>query len=358
MKALIDKLEDTHSLTRKEWVELISAYETPGLIEYAAERARKLTDAVFGKQIYFRGIIEYTNFCRNDCYYCGLRLSGKDTTRYRLTPQQILACAEDGYNMGYRTIVLQGGETAYYEAKGAERMVGIVRAIRERYPDVAVTLSMGEMNREAYQALFDAGADRYLLRHETATKEHYEKLHPPTMSFENRMACLRTLKEIGYQAGAGLMVGSPYQTAEHLAADMMFIADFKPHMVGIGPFQPHHDTPLASFPPGSNELTFFIVSLCRIMNPKLLIPATTALDCGHGDGRQRAILAGANVIMPNLSPEGIKQNYLLYDNKPGITQSAAENLAKLRGLVEEIGYTMVVGRGDHPDTVKEQARAA
>lgn len=358
MKALIDKLEETHELTHEEWVQLIGAYETPGLAEYAAEKARALSLSIFGTQIYFRGIIEYTNFCRNDCYYCGLRLSGQDTTRYRLTPQQILDCADEGHRLGYRTIVLQGGETAYYEAKGAARMVEIVRTIRERYPDTAITLSMGEMNREAYEALFDAGADRYLLRHETATREHYEKLHPQTMSFDNRMECLRILKEIGYQAGAGIMVGSPYQTVEHLANDMVFMANFKPHMVGIGPFQPHHDTPFASFPPGSNELTFFIVSLCRIMNPKLLIPATTALDCGRTDGRQRAVLAGANVIMPNLSPEGIKKNYLLYDNKPGITQSAEENLAKLRGLVEEIGYTMVVGRGDHPDKVKEQAHAA
>ncbi|MBR5951410.1 MAG: [Actinomycetaceae bacterium] len=358
MKALIDKLEQTHELTHEEWVALISAYETPGLTDYAAERARALSSSIFGTQIFFRGIIEYTNFCRNDCYYCGLRMSAPDTVRYRLTSEQILGCADDGYNMGYRTIVLQGGETAYYEAKGAARMVKIVRAIRERYPDVAITLSMGEMDRETYEALFEAGADRYLLRHETATREHYEKLHPPTMSFDNRMECLRTLKEIGYQTGPGLMVGSPYQTAEHLANDMMFLSDFKPHMVGIGPFQPHHATPFADFPAGSTQLTLFIVSLCRIMNPKLLIPATTALDCGRTDGRQGAILAGANVIMPNLSPQGIKENYLLYDNKPGITQSAEENLAKLRALVEEIGYTMVVGRGDHPDRVKEEAQVA
>ncbi|MBP3223548.1 MAG: [FeFe] hydrogenase H-cluster radical SAM maturase HydE [Actinomycetaceae bacterium] len=353
MKHLVDKLEENHELTRDEWVRLISSYGDEDLREYAASRAREASTAIFGKNIYFRGIIEYTNFCRNDCYYCGLRLSAPDTTRYRLTPEQIMDCADEGYRLGYRTIVLQGGETAYFEAKNGKRMVDIVRAIKTKYSDVAITLSMGEMKHEVYQALFDAGADRYLLRHETASADHYKKLHPEKMSFDNRMACLQKLRDIGFQAGPGMMIGSPGQGAEELAEDMLFISRFEPHMVGMGPFQPHHATPFHDQPSGSVELTLFIVSLVRLLRPKLLLPATTALDCDVNDGRQRAILAGANVIMPNLSPEGLKKNYLLYDNKPGITQSAEENLVKLRSLVEEIGYTMVVGRGDHPDRVKE-----
>lgn len=353
MKALIDKLEAERELSRAEWITLFDAYEDCELVAYAMERARAVADSVFGTQIYFRGIIEYTNFCRNDCYYCGLRRSAKETVRYRLTPKQIMECAAEGYRLGYRTIVLQGGETAYFEG---ERMVDIVRALRVAYPDIAITLSMGEMKREVYEALYDAGADRYLLRHETATKSHYEQLHPPSMSFDNRMRCLHELKSIGYQTGPGMMIGSPGQTSAHLAEDMRFLKEFGPHMVGIGPFMPHHDTPFAREKAGSTELTLLVVAAVRLMGPELLIPATTALDTRESDGRQRAILAGANVIMPNLSPEGIKKNYMLYDNKPGVEQSAEQNLAKLRAVVEEIGYTMVTGRGDHPQRVGDGAR--
>lgn len=355
MKQLVDKLERDGELSRPEWIALFDAYRDPSLLAYAMERARAVADSVFGKQIYFRGIIEYANFCRNDCYYCGLRRSARDTVRYRLTPEQIMDCAAEGYRLGYRTIVLQGGETAYYEG---ERMVKIVRALREAYPDVAITLSMGEMRREVYEALWAAGADRYLLRHETATKEHYEQLHPANMSFENRMRCLRELKAIGFQAGAGMMIGSPGQTSAHLAADMAFIKEFGPHMVGIGPFQPHHATPFAHEPGGSVELTLLVIAATRLMMPDLLIPATTSLDTQEHDGRQRAVLAGANVIMPNLSPQGIKKNYMLYDNKPGVEQSAEENLARLRSLVEEIGYEMMPGRGDHPSLSVPKPRAA
>lgn len=343
MKTLIDTLNSKKKLSQKNWLRLLSSYQ-PEDVQYAAELARGLAQKQFGKAIYFRGIIEFTNYCRNDCYYCGLRCSAKSTIRYRLTKEQILGCCQDGYAMGYRTFVLQGGEDPYYTD---ERVCELVSSIKKTFSDVAVTLSLGERSRESFKSMFDAGADRYLLRHETATKLHYEKLHPQSMSFDHRMNCLWQLKEIGFQTGCGMMVGSPFQTVENIAEDMQFIADFQPHMIGIGPFRPHHDTPFRDFPDGSNELTFFLLSLCRIMQPDVLLPATTALDCGTEYGRQKAILAGVNVIMPNLSPRAVRKNYLLYDKKPGLEQDAASNLAALKRIVEEIGYQMVVGRGDY-----------
>lgn len=347
MKTLIDTLNSKKRLSHENWLRLLSSYQ-PEDARYAAELARGLSQKQFGTAVYFRGIIELTNYCKNDCYYCGLRCSAKSTIRYRLTKEQILGCCQDGYALGYRTFVLQGGEDPYYTE---ERVCELVHSIKITFPDVAVTLSLGERSRESFQSMFDAGADRYLLRHETAAKPHYEKLHPQSMSFDHRMNCLRELKEIGFQTGCGMMVGSPYQTMDNLAEDMQFIADFQPHMIGIGPFRPHHDTPFCNFPDGSNELTFFLLSLCRIMQPNVLLPATTALDCGTEYGRQKAILAGVNVIMPNLSPRTVRKNYLLYDKKPGLEQDAASNFAALKRMVEEIGYQMVVGRGDYKPTL-------
>lgn len=343
MKALIDELKTTKRLSKDNWVRLFSAY-SPDDVQYAASAARAIAQKCFGRDIYFRGIIEFTNYCRNDCRYCGLRQSAAHTTRYRLSLVQIMDCCREGYELGYRTFVLQGGEDGYYTD---ERVSVLIRSMKEAFPDAAVTLSLGERSLESYRKLFEAGADRYLLRHETASKAHYQKLHPETMSFDNRMRCLHQLKEIGYQTGCGLMVGSPFQTAETLAEDMLFMAAFQPQMIGIGPFRHHHDTPFRDYPDGSVELTFFLFSLCRIMQPDLLLPATTALDCDGENGRIRAILAGANVIMPNLSPRNVRGNYLIYDGKPGLDQDAAGNLLSLKGQVEEIGYKMVSGRGDY-----------
>jgi len=343
MTALINELNSKKKLSRAQWIELFSAYDDES-VRYAADLARNTSLGIFGRDIYFRGIIEFTNFCKNDCLYCGLRRSALGTERYRLSAEQIMECCREGYSLGCRTFVLQGGEDPYYTD---ERVCALVREIKYTFPDTAVTLSLGERSRQSYERLFQSGADRYLLRHETASKEHYEKLHPKSMSFEKRMACLQNLRDIGYQTGCGMMVGSPYQTAENLADDMLFIADFKPHMIGIGPFRSHYDTPLRGRPDGSSELTLFILSLCRIMEPDVLLPATTALDCGEEKGRQRAILAGANVIMPNLSPKAVRKNYRLYDKKPGLDQDAAASLLALKKQVEEIGYRMVVGRGDY-----------
>jgi len=343
MKALIDELAAKKRLSREDWVSLIAG-RSAGDERYAAGLAREISEGLFGKRVFFRGIIEFTNYCKNDCLYCGLRRSACGTARYRLGQDEILSCCREGYALGYRTFVLQGGEDPFFTD---ERLCRIVRGVKALFPDTAVTLSVGERSRDSYQRLFDAGADRYLLRHETASKEHYEKLHPAEMSFANRMRCLQELRDIGYQTGCGMMVGSPFQTAENLAQDMEFICGFRPQMIGIGPFRPHHDTPFRDRPDGSSALTIFLMSLCRIMQPRVLLPATTALDCGADDGRTKAILAGANVIMPNLSPTGIRKNYLLYDGKPGLGQDAAASLASLRAQVEAIGYEMVVGRGDY-----------
>lgn len=343
MRGLIDRLDRQKRLELEEWTALLSGFDA-GTADYAARRARELSLERFGKRVYFRGIVEFTNICRNDCLYCGLRRSNSHAVRYRLEPEEILACCREGYALGYRTFVLQGGEDPYYTD---QVLCQLVSGITGEFPEAAVTLSVGERSRGSYQRLFDAGARRYLLRHETAAPALYRRVHPPEMSWENRMRCLRDLREIGYQTGCGMMVGLPGQTAEDLARDMVFLGEFQPQMIGMGPFLPHHDTPLRDCPAGSVELTLFLLSLSRIMLPDVLLPATTALDGGWEDGRTRGILAGANVIMPNLSPVAVRKDYLLYDGKPGLTQDAADSLRALREAVTSIGYELVVGRGDY-----------
>lgn len=339
----IDRLYAEQCLPRAEWTEMLSAWSAEDAV-YAGALAQEITVARFGKQIFFRGIIEFTNICRNDCLYCGIRRSNVCVTRYRLTQPEILECCAEGYRFGYRTFVLQGGEDGYFNDG---RLTALVSAIHERYPDCAITLSVGERSRVSYQRLFDAGASRYLLRHETADTAHYAQLHPPELSLENRMRCLRDLKEIGYQTGAGMMVGAPHQTPEHLAADMVFLGEFRPQMVGMGPFIPHHQTPFRDQPAGSAELTLFLLSLTRIMLPDVLLPATTALGTLRNDGRQRGVLAGCNVVMPNLSPAPVRKKYLLYDNKAGTEDTPERSLRTLERQMREIGYEIVAGRGDY-----------
>ena len=341
-RELIDLLHRQHRLEESQWVQLFAAWTREDL-HYAMELAREITVARFGKKIYFRGIVEFSNICRNNCYYCGIRCANKNVSRYRLTEEDILCCCREGYETGFRTFVLQGGEDGWFTD---ERMCAIVRAIKEVYPDCAVTLSLGERSRESYQKLFDAGADRYLLRHETADDAHYRLLHPQELSLANRMRCLRDLKEIGYQTGCGMMVGSPGQTPETLAKDMVFLQDFQPEMVGIGPFLPHKDTPFREESAGSVDLTLFCLALSRILLPRVLMPSTTALGTAEDDGRKKGVLAGCNVIMPNLSPLEVRKKYMLYDNKAGTGLTAAEGIAILRRQMEEIGYEVVVGRGD------------
>lgn len=342
MRELVDKLQAERRLEKQEWIRLIRN-EDSSLDEYIFEKARAEREFYYGNRVYIRGLIEFTNYCKNDCYYCGIRRSNKKLERYRLTESQILDCCDIGYELGFRTFVLQGGEDGSYTD---EKIVHLVQSMKALYPDCAVTLSIGEKKKESYKAFFEAGADRYLLRHETANTNHYRKLHPEELTLENRMQCLMNLKEIGFQTGCGFMVGSPYQTADTLAEDMMFIQNFQPHMVGIGPFIPHHQTPFADMEGGSVELTLRLLGLLRIMIPNLLLPATTALGTLHPRGRERGMAAGANVVMPNLSPIDVREKYLLYDNKICTGDEAAESLQHLKQTMKEVGYEVVTSRGD------------
>lgn len=340
--ALIDKLCLTHRLRRSEWITLIRE-RTPAAAEHLFELARAVRIRHYGHDVYIRGLIEFTNYCRNDCYYCGIRRSNSNALRYRLTREDILACCEEGYHLGFRTFVLQGGEDGWFTD---DRLCDIVNAIRVQFPDCAITLSVGERSYDSYKKLYDAGADRYLLRHETYDEKHYGRLHPPSLSASHRKKCLWDLKKIGYQVGTGFMVGSPYQTPENLADDMLFLTKLNPQMVGIGPFIPHHETPFARMPGGTAELTVYLLGLIRLLLPRVLLPATTALGTIAEDGREKGILAGANVVMPNLSPAQVRKKYLLYDNKLCTGDEAAESLNSLKIRMEKIGYHIAVSRGD------------
>ena len=342
LESLIDKLASEHSLALEEYEYLVANRD-----EEAREKLRELAVAErkkhYGNSVYIRGLIEISNICKNDCLYCGIRRSNRDCERYRLTKEQILSCCDEGYELGFRTFVMQGGEDAYFSD---ERLCDIVRSIKQKYPECAITLSMGERSRESYEKLYEAGADRYLLRHETATKEHYERLHPSEMDFDTRMRCLRDLKEIGFQTGCGFMVGSPYQNCADIARDLKFIEEFKPQMCGIGPFIPHKATPFASAKAGTVELTCYLLSIVRLICPTVLLPATTALGSIEEGGRERGILSGANVVMPNLSPVDNRRKYELYNNKLYSNAESAQAKAELEGRIRNIGYEVVCHRGD------------
>ena len=340
--SLLDRLERERTLSGEEYLWLID-HQSEKLAAYAAERAAAVRKAIYGTDVYVRGLIEIGNVCKNDCLYCGIRAGNRDCQRYRLTKEQILGCCAEGYEAGFRTFVLQGGEDPHFTK---EWVCDVVCAIKKTYPDCAVTLSLGEYPKETYAAFREAGADRYLLRHETADGEHYAKLHPPHQRFEERMRCLNDLKELGFQVGCGFMVGSPYQTSEMLSKDLKFIESFKPDMCGVGPFIPHHATPFAAFAAGTLEQTLYLLSLIRLIHPSVLLPATTALGTIHPKGREMGILAGANVVMPNLSPTDNREKYELYDNKLHSGAEAAENRRLLEAQMAEIGYTVVTARGD------------
>lgn len=342
MKKLIDCLEVMGILSEEEFVYLISNANQE-LIEYAGEKARTLATKVYGNQIYIRGLIEVSNYCKNDCYYCGIRKSQKTCQRYRLTKEDILSCCEEGYNLGFRTFVLQGGEDAWFTDAV---LSDIIYSIKAKYENCAVTLSMGERSYDSYKQLFDAGADRYLLRHETADEVHYRYLHPDSLSSKHRKECLWNLKEIGYQVGTGFMVGSPGQTPEMIAKDLKFIYDLKPNMVGIGPFVPAKGTPFEKEKAGTLSQTLFLLSLIRIMLPEVLLPATTALGTIDPNGREKGILMGANVVMPNLSPKEVRKKYALYDNKLCTGEESAQGKEDLIKRMEKIGYVIAETRGD------------
>ena len=340
---LIDRLLKNRNLTDEELTGVLLC-DDPEFNEYLFEQARKVREEIYGRDVFVRGLIEFTNYCRNNCYYCGIRRENSNVLRYRLSEEEIIACSDMGYELGFRTFVLQGGEDPYFTD---ERIVSIVKKIKEHHPDTAVTLSIGERERESYQKFYDAGADRYLLRHETADKSHYEMLHPSDMSYEHRMKCLKDLQEIGFQTGCGMMTGSPGQTIDNLICDLRFIQRFKPEMVGMGPFIPHHDTKYADHEPGNVGMTLRLLSVVRLMLPEVLLPATTALGTVDPHGREKGLMAGANVVMPNLSPVSVRKKYQLYDSKICTGDEAAECIRCMSERIERTGYRIKTDRGDH-----------
>ena len=342
MYSLIQKLATTHSLTVDEY-EFLVANRNDDSAKLLRNYAVKVRREIYGQDVFVRGLIEISSFCRNDCLYCGLRRSNSHCERYRLTPDEIIACSDEGYELGFRTFVLQGGEDSYFTD---DVLGGIVRAIKARHSDCAVTLSMGERSRDSYEFLRVCGADRYLLRHETASPEHYAKLHPSEMSYDNRMKCLHELRELEYAVGCGFMVGSPYQTVKDIARDLKFIEEFRPEMCGIGPFIPHKDTPFHDYPSGTLELTCYLLSVIRLIYPPVLLPATTALGTINPVGREMGIMSGANVVMPNLSPVGVRKKYALYDNKICTGEESAQCRECLNNRMRKIGYEIVTSRGD------------
>ena len=339
----VRKLIQNHELPREEYIELLQDWENPEKSRVLTEEAVRLRRQYYGDKVYTRGLIEFTNYCKNDCYYCGIRRGNSHAKRYRLSREEILDCCGNGYELGFRTFVLQGGEDPYYTD---ERMTEIISSIRRGWPDCAITLSIGEKSYESYRFFKEAGADRYLLRHETASDELYRRLHPEEMLLSRRKQCLYDLKSLGYQVGAGFMVGSPGQTIEHLAEDLMFLKELEPQMVGIGPFIPHHETRFAKETAGSVGLTLFLLSVIRILLPKVLLPATTALGTMDPLGREKGLAAGANVVMPNLSPVKNRKQYDLYDNKICTGEEAAECRGCLERRVLSTGYRIVAERGD------------
>ena len=359
-KKIIDKIDKKEKISYKDALTLLSSFEYDNdlnkkkldkkekieikeLKKYLREKAREKADKVFGKYIFMRGLIEFTNYCKNDCIYCGIRKSNKNVERYRLNKKEILECCKIGYDIGFRTFVLQGGEDNFFNI---ERMSNIARAIKKEFPDCALTLSIGEKEEEYYKELKKNGANRFLLRHETADSEHYSKLHPKYMSLENRKECLRFLKKLGFQTGTGMMIGSPFQKLENIAGDLIFMQEIKPEMIGIGPFLPHKDTPFANEKIGELELTLILISILRLIFPLSLIPATTALGTIKEGGRELGILHGANVVMPNLSPMNVRKKYLLYNNKISTGTESAEGVELLRDSIDKIGYVLTGARGD------------
>lgn len=349
VRYFIEKLEKSKCLSLDEYKFILDYYSAEDA-EFAKKLAVDIRKSVYGESVYIRGLIEVSNYCKNGCLYCGINRDNKTCSRYRLTKEEILSCCESGYALGFRTFVLQGGEDNHFSD---EFVCDTVREIKKKYPDCAVTLSLGEKSYDSYKALYEAGADRYLLRHETADSEHYSMLHPSDLSLKNRINCLYNLKAIGYQVGCGIMVGSPYQTNEHIAKDLKFIEEFDPQMCGIGPFLPHKDTVFADKEKGSFELTLFLLSLIRIMKPSILLPSTTALGTLVEGGREMGILAGANVIMPNLSPDTAKDKYMLYDNKLRTGLESAEGLEELKHKFAKIGYKIVTDRGDYKNIITD-----
>lgn len=344
VKAIIEKLYETNNASDEELLYLLNNIDEDSK-ELLIKRAHETRMRVYGNKVYMRGLIELTSFCTKDCLYCGLRRHNNNAERYRLTKEEVLECVRKGDKLGYKTFVLQGGEDAYLTD---DKIIEIIKAIKNEFPNNAITLSLGERSYESYKKLYEAGADRYLLRHESASKALYESIHPGE-PFEKRRHCLKNLKEIGYQSGAGFMVGIPNQTNEDLVNDLRFVKEFEPAMCGIGPFIPHKDTPLREFEHGSLEKTVICLSLIRLLLPNILLPATTALSSIDQSGREQGLKAGGNVIMPNLSPMSVRRKYSLYDNKAYILDEDAEYRTMIEKKINEAGFEVEVSRGDNPE---------
>ncbi len=351
MKKLIEKLYRENYLNTDDMLTLLDNIYDPGNMNYLLARAHETRMEHYHTKVFMRGLVEFTSYCKRDCLYCGIRASNRKAERYRLSSSEILEACAEGYELGYKTFVLQGGEDDYYTD---DRVVEIVGKIKERFPGCAVTLSIGEKSFESYKKYYDAGADRYLLRHETASRTLYNKLHPKTMSFDNRIQCLKNLKEIGYQVGAGFMVGLPGQTNEDYVMDLHFLKELQPHMVGIGPFIPHKDTPFAAEGGGTVETTIVMLAIVRLLLPEVLLPATTALGTLDPMGREKGLKAGANVVMPNLSPVEVRKKYALYDGKICTGDEAAECRKCIEGRITNAGFSVDMSRGDHKTWRSEQ----
>ncbi|WP_290712130.1 [FeFe] hydrogenase H-cluster radical SAM maturase HydE [Anaerovibrio sp.] len=339
---MVDEVEAKQNIGIKQLQYLLDGNEA----DYLKERAVAVRKQYYGTDVYIRGLIEFTNYCRNNCYYCGIRRGNSQVDRYRLSSKDILDCCAEGYRLGFRTFVLQGGEDLFFTD---EKICQLIKSIKKGFPDCAVTLSIGEKSRDSYEKYFAAGADRYLLRHETANYEHYRQLHPPDLSLDNRKRCLKALKGIGYQVGAGFMVGSPGQTKETIYEDLQFLRELNPHMVGIGPFIPQGDTPFGKEQAGTVDMTVTLLAIIRLLLPRVLLPATTALGTIDTMGREKGLMSGANVVMPNLSPKRVRAKYALYDKKICTGEEAAECIECLKNRVGNIGYRIVCSRGDYID---------
>ena len=342
MTELVQKLYTTGDLSDNELKALIETNDEAAA-KLLKEKADEVRQQHYGKKVFLRGLIEVSSYCKNDCLYCGIRRSNKDADRYRLSREDILSCCKNGYELGFRTFVMQGGEDGTFTD---DFMCDVISEIKSKYPDCAVTLSLGERSYESYKRMKEAGADRYLLRHEAASEELYSQLHPEGMNLENRKKCLFELRELGYQVGAGFMVGAPYQTTEHIIADLRFLQELQPQMIGIGPFIPHHNTPFAEEKGGTLELTLRLLGILRLMFPKVLLPATTALGTIAPNGRELGLQTGCNVVMPNLSPVKVRKKYDLYDNKICTGEEAAECRSCLQRRINSAGYEVVSERGD------------
>lgn len=341
-KILIDKLYINNSLEKNELKFLLKNLN-PLMREYLIEKAFETRKKIYGKTVYFRGLMEITNICKHNCLYCGIRAKNSKADRYSLSKETILNCCFSGYNLGYRTFVLQGGENSKITD---EFLIDIISILKNKFKDIAITLSLGERGKNSFKKLYDAGADRYLIRHETFNKKLYKKLHP-NMSYKNRIKSLYILKKIGYQVGSGFLIGLPSLKLEDYYKDLIFLKKLKPHMIGIGPFIPHINTPLKNEKGGSSYDTITLIAILRLLLPDVLLPATTALVTLDPNSRNLAFRAGANVIMPNISPLSSRKKYTLYNGKAFLGDEAGEEMEIIIKHIKEAGFIPVLSKGDN-----------